>query len=187
MMFATSHRALLLAGGLALALPLAGCGDKVPEATQQAAGGEISNDTLASELADAGSLGTVSQGLKDTGLAQVFDGSAAYTILAPNDAAFKAIADQNLGAPENKAMLAEVLRDHILPGALSEADIAKAIQTSGKPVEMTTMGDTTVKFSMDGDKLTVTGPDGKTARLAGEPVLATNGAALPIDAVLRTE
>lgn len=185
MMFATSHRALLLAAGLAMALPVAGCSDGVPEATQQAAGGEISNDTLASELADAGSLSVVSNGLKDTGLAQVFDGSASYTILAPNDAAFKAIADQNLGAPENKAMLAEVLRDHILPGALSEADIAKAIQTSGKPVEMTTMGDTTVKFSIDGDKLTVTGPDGKAAHLAGEPVLATNGAALPIDAVLR--
>lgn len=185
MTFATRPR-LLLAASLGLSLSLAACSGGASDGAEQAeASGTVSNDTLASELADAGSLSTVSAALKDTGLGSVFDGSAAYTLLAPNDTAFKAVADQNLSAPENKALLAEVLRDHILPGALSEADIAKAIEANGKPVEMTTMGDTTVKFSMDGDKLTMTTGDGQTAHLAGAEILATNGAALPIDAVLR--
>lgn len=176
----------LLAASLGLSLSLAACSGEAPDSAERAeAGGTVSNDTLASELADAGSLSTVSTALKDTGLGSVFDGSAAYTLLAPSDTAFKAVADQNLSAPENKALLAEVLRDHILPGALSEADIAKAIEANGKPVEMTTMGDTTVKFSMDGDKLIMTTGDGQTAHLAGKGILATNGAALPIDAVLR--
>ncbi|WP_172799858.1 fasciclin domain-containing protein [Croceicoccus bisphenolivorans] len=178
---ANKRGSLMLAASLAFALPLAAC-----SGSEEAATGEtVSNDTLASELADAGSLSTVSSALNDTGLAQVFDGSASYTLLAPTDDAFAAIADQKLADPENRALLAEVLRDHVLPGAFSESDIAKAIEASGGPVEMTTMGDTTVTFSMEGETLTVTGEDGNSAHVSAQPVLATNGAAMPIDAVLR--
>ncbi|MBB3988976.1 fasciclin domain-containing protein [Croceicoccus naphthovorans] len=176
-----NRRALLVAASVAFALPLAAC-----SGTEEAATGEtVSNDTLASELADAGSLDKASAALKDSGLAQVFDGTASYTLLAPTDEAFDKIASEGLDKPENKALLAEVLRDHVLPGALSESDIAKAIESNGGKVEMTTMGDTTVTFAMDGDTLTVSGPDGASARVVGEPVLASNGAAMPIDTVLR--
>ncbi|RVQ66443.1 fasciclin domain-containing protein [Croceicoccus ponticola] len=172
---------VMIAATLALALPLAACSQ-----SEQAATGEtVSNDTLAGELGSVDTLSTVSSAMKDSGLAQVFDGTASYTLLAPTDAAFGALADKDLDKPENRALVAEILRDHVLPGAISAKDIAKAIETSGGPVEMTTMGDTTVTFSMDGDKLTVTGADGTSAHVAGEEVLASNGAALPIDAVLR--
>lgn len=172
---------IFLAATLAVALPLVACSE-----TEQAATGEtVSNDTLASGLAGNGDLSTVSGALNDSGLAQVFDGTASYTLLAPTDVAFAALADAGLDKPENRALLVDILRDHVLPGALSEGDIAKAIETSGSPVEMTTMGETTVKFAMDGDRLTVTGADGSSAHIAGEAVLASNGAAIPIDAVLR--
>lgn len=172
---------LLLSASLVLAIPLAAC-----SGSEEAATGEtVSNDTLASELADAGSLSTISSALKDTGLAQVFDGTASYTLLAPTDDAFDAIADDGLTDPENRALLAEVLRDHVLPGALSANDISKAIESNGGPVEMTTMGGAPVTFAMDGTTLTVTGENGETANVTGDPVLASNGAAMAIDGVLR--
>lgn len=182
-MIATRLRGgLFMAATLALAVPLAACNS----GTEEAATGEtISNDTLAAELGDADSLSMVGTAMKDTGLAQVFDGSASYTLLAPTDDAFNAVSAAGLDKPENRALLAEVLRDHVLPGAMSEEDIAKAIEAKGGPVEMKTMGDATVTFSKEGDALTVKTGDGTTAKVTGKEVLATNGTALPIDTVLR--
>ena len=171
---------LMLSASLALAIPLAACSD-----SEEAATGEtVSNDTLASELANTGTLSTVSAALNETGLAQVFDGTASYTLLAPTDTAFEALAGMGLDKPENRALLAEVLRDHVLPGAFSEADIADAIESTGGPVEMTTMGGKTVTFAMEGETLTVTSEGGASAAVGTQPVLASNGAAMPIDTVL---
>lgn len=182
-MIATRLRArLFTAAALALAVPLAACGS----GTEEAATGEtVSTDTLAAELGDADGLSKISTAMKDTGLAQVFDGSASYTLLAPTDTAFEAVAGAGLDKPENRALLAEVLRDHVLPGAMSGEDIAKAIETNGGPVEMKTMGETAVTFSKDGDALVVKSADGATAKVTGKELLAANGSALPIDTVLR--
>ncbi|HEX2793739.1 MAG TPA: fasciclin domain-containing protein [Croceicoccus sp.] len=182
-MIATRLRGgLFMAATLALAVPLAACNS----GTEEAATGEtVSNDTLAGELGEADGLSTISTAMKDTGLAQVFDGSASYTLLAPTDDAFTAVGSAGLDKPENRALLAEVLRDHVLPGAMSQQDIAKAIETSGGPVEMKTMGETTVTFSKEGDALMVKTADGTSARVSGKEVLAANGTALPIDSVLR--
>jgi len=174
--------AALVAAALALSIPLAGCGK---EEEKTASGAIISNDTLASLLANDSDLSTVSEAMNDTGLAQVFDGTASYTILAPTDEAFAADAGESLDGPENRALLADVLRDHVLPGSLNTQDIAKAIESSGGPVEMTTMGDMTVTFSKDGDRITAKTDDGTTAVLGTKAVLASNGSAIPIDAILR--
>lgn len=173
---------LLIAASLAFALPLAAC-----SGSEEAATGEtVSNDTLASQLASADSLSTASSALNDSGLGQVFDGTANYTLLAPDDAAFEAASSLELDDPANRALLAEVLRDHILPGAMSGNDIGKAIDDTGGPVEMTTMGDTTVTFTKaDDGTITVSSSDGSEAHFAGDAVMTSNGSAIPIDTILR--
>lgn len=173
---------LMIAASLAFALPLAAC-----SGSEEAATGEtVSNDTLASQLASADSLSMASTALNESGLAQVFDGTANYTLLAPDDAAFEAASSLELNAPENRALLAEVLRDHILPGAMSGTDIDNAIEANGGPVEMTTMGDTTVTFTRGEDgSITVTSSDGSEAHFAGDALMTNNGSAIPIDKLLR--
>ena len=42
-----------------------------------------------------------------------------------------------------------------------------------------------VSFSADGDAITVANEEGATARIAGDPLLAGNGVALPIDGLLK--
>jgi uncharacterized surface protein with fasciclin (FAS1) repeats len=119
---------------------------------------------------------------------QVFDGTAPYTILAPQDAAFDKLgeAGTELRKPEQRAAMVAIVRDHIIPGYLTPDDIGDAIdRAAGNGVKMRTMGDHVVTFARDGEAITVTQEDGSTARLVGEPLLAGNGVAIPVDGVLK--
>lgn len=170
------------ASALACAMLLAGCSDGDREAETEAA--KPSTETLAAMVARADDLSMVSATLKDAGLAQVFDGTAAYTLLAPRDAAFTGLgaAGATLQTPEQRPAMVAVLRDHIVPGYLTPADISKAIalDPDGK-VAMRTMAGHTLTFAEDGDAITVTGDDGQTVRFAGDALLASNGVAIPVD------
>lgn len=170
-----------LAAGL---LMLGGCDSGAPQENGSA---DASSATLASLISDADDLDEVSGALDQAGLTQAFDGVASYTVLAPNDEAFAALApvEQNLPEEDRGAVLAAVLRDHILPGYLTPEDIGKAIeaQQSGT-VSIQTMGDSTLTFAMEGEAIRVTSSDGSSAILLGEGLRGSNGVAIPIDAVL---
>lgn len=184
-------RAASLAGvraalGAALLAGLSACGSGSEETTAASAA-KSADGTLATALSDAPGMTTVSTALKSTGLSNVFDGGAAYTILAPDDDAFGALgaAGTGLQQPENSAAMAAILRDHILPGYLTVADIDSALKASGgKPVKMKTMGDTEVSFSREGNALVVSMPDGARAKVDGAGLVASNGVVIPLDAVL---
>ena len=121
-------RRLLIAGMAAVCLAgVSACSDEAEEPNSEASA-EPSNETLASSLNDAPGLTTVASGLGDSGLAKVFDGTASYTLLAPTDDAFGKLGDKmnTLKGPENRAAMAAILRDHILPGHLTPTDIDAA-------------------------------------------------------------
>lgn len=181
------RRAILACLSAALLVPLASCGD-ADEETSTATAVTPSDGTLAAALSDAPGLTTVAAALKSTGLASVFDGTAPYTLLAPDDDAFGALGDagKTLQSPENGAAMAEILRDHILPGHMTVADIDAALMAAnGKPVKMKTMGGKEVSFAREGETLTVSTPDGARAKVDGAGLSASNGVVIPLDAVLR--
>ena len=166
-------------------LMLQACSGDAAEGDEAA---EASDETLASMVAESDDLSTVSGVLGDAGLAQVFDGAAAYTLFAPEDAAFEALgeAGEDLRTPEQRAAMVAILRDHIVPGYLTPDDIENAIALADDgSVEMRTMGDHTLTFTGEGEVVTVTGEDGATAQFAGDALRASNGVAIPLDAVLR--
>ena len=79
-----------------------------------------------------------------------------------------------------------ILRDHIVPGYLTPADIENAIELAEDgSVEIRTMGNHTLTFTSEGDTITVTGEDGASAKFAGDALRASNGVAIPLDTVLR--
>ena len=122
-------RTSFIAALSALALiPLAGCNEKSPDSAE-ASSDQVKSGTLASEIGSAAGMSTVATALKGTGLAGIFDGSAPYTLLAPDDDAFGALGETGtmLKAPENGAAMAEVLKAHILPGYVTVADIDKSV------------------------------------------------------------
>jgi len=144
-------------------------------------------ETLAEALAATPKLSIVAGALGQTGLAQVFDGASAYTILAPDNAAFDALGElsEKLQRPANRAAMAAVLRDHTLPGYVTPADIETALKNKNGPVEIETMGDHTLTFRQSRNGIAVTSEDGSSAELAGPAVKASNGVAIPIDGLLK--
>jgi uncharacterized surface protein with fasciclin (FAS1) repeats len=173
------------AAAAALTLCLAACGDqKAGASADGAAAAQPSSRTLAASLKDADQLNALEGAATSSGLASVLDGVGPYTVFAPTDAAFQTAG----GAPSGdqmKAQSAALLRAHIVPGALTRADIAAALdRASGDKVEMRTMADGVLTFSRDGQVVVVTGPDGASGRLTGDEVLASNGVIQPVDGVL---
>ena len=179
-----THDKRRLSVALAATLLLAACSSGSTPSDDAAV--KPSNDTLAALVSRTSDLSVVSATLKDAGLAQVFDSTAAYTLLAPRDAAFDSLGDEGkaLRSPEQRPAMVAVLRDHIVPGYLTPADIANAVKLDpdGK-VAMKTMGGHTLTFTSKDGTITATSQDGVSVHFAGDPLLASNGVAIPVDAL----
>lgn len=164
-------------------MALAGCG----EAADKADGTETaapSSRTLAATLKDDRAFGTLERVLDNAALGEVLDGTGPYTVFAPSDAAFTASAG-DLGDEAMKAQGAAMLRAHIVPGALTRADILAAIaREEGGEVQMRTMANSLLTFSKEGETVIVAGDNGARARLTGDESVASNGVVQPVDGLL---
>jgi uncharacterized surface protein with fasciclin (FAS1) repeats len=167
-------------------LALAGCGDRAEKTTTTTAAAPAApNRTLAAVLGDDRAHGALSRVAANAGLAEVLEGVGPYTVLAPPDAAVKGVGGADLTDPALKAEGAALLRAHVLPGALTRADIASAIDRgAGKGAQMRTMAGGLLTFTRSGEAIVVTAPDGASARLTGEETLASNGVLQPVDGLL---
>ena len=163
-------------------LSLAACGGEAEKADGTAAA--PSSTTLAAAIGDAGDLDTLEGVVKNAGLSDVLDGKGPYTVFAPANAALGA-AGTDLSGASMKAQSAALLRAHIVPGALTRADILAAIERNGgKSLQMLNMADGLLTFSKDGEAVVVTAADGATARLTGAESVVSNGVVQPVDGVL---
>jgi len=181
------QRSLAIAAAAAL-LPLGACSKESDKAdTEKMAAPEPSGDTLAEAMSKQDDLSTLSGALRDTGLSQVFDNAGSYTIFAPTNAAFDKLgeAGKGLRQADQRAVLAAVLRDHIVPGYLTPDDIGTAIDAQGGRVKVQTMGNHKLTFTRDGDAYRVAAEDGSSAKITGDAVTASNGVAIPLDGVLK--
>ena len=164
-------------------MALAGCGEGAGKADGTGAA-EPSNRTITATLKGDRAFGTLERVLDNAALGDVLAGKGPYTVFAPSDAAFTASAG-DLGDEAMKAQGAALLRAHIVPGALTRADIRAAIDRgSSGTAEMRTMANSLLTFSKDGDALIVTGDNGARGRLTGDETLASNGVVQPVDALL---
>lgn len=178
----------VLATLAAAALTLGACAEEAEQGqTEQASETESASETLAQAISGADNLSMAAKTLGDVGLAPVFDGAGSYTILVPNNEAFAALGevhDASAGA-DHRAAMAAILRDHIVPGYLTPADIGAAIDAQGGTVRAETMGEQTLRFTRDGEGIRVTSEDGSTALISGDALRASNGVAIPLDGVLK--
>lgn len=154
-------------------------GDKIEQA-------QPSSRTLAATLQAENGFGTLRETATNAGLTGVLEGVGPYTVFAPADAAFTAggtaadFTDETM-----RAQGAELLRAHIVPGALTQRDIEAAIERDGGgDVQMRTMANTLLTFSRDGEAIVVSADNGARGRLTGEERLASNGVFQPVDALL---
>jgi uncharacterized surface protein with fasciclin (FAS1) repeats len=149
-----------LAASFAAALVLAAC------ATTPAP------KSIADTAAANPQLSTLNKLLNDAGMADQLRGPGPYTVFAPTDEAFKAVPPATLEAiAKDKTRLKAVLAYHVVPGALTSADVKNG------PVKTVQGGDVTLYKS--GTFLTV-----EEALVTTPDVRATNGVIQVVDKVL---
>jgi uncharacterized surface protein with fasciclin (FAS1) repeats len=162
-------------------LLLASCGPSTNKATTQTATeskAAPSSKTLAATVS-----GDLAKVVSNAGLDKALAGVGPYTLFAPPDATLKSGVD--FTAPANRAEAAALLRDHIVPGTLTRADIAAAVdRAGGKGAQMRTMAGGLLTFTKDGGTIVATAPDGAAARLTGEESLVSDGVLQPTDGLL---
>jgi len=118
--------------------------------------------------------------VRSVGMEPVLKGPGPYTLLLPTDAAMNAAGD--LGT--DKAKLARLLSNHVLPGTITVADVAKAIAAHGGKAQLATMAGTTLTATRQGDAIRLTGPGGAATVTDAEEVFG-NGVVHRIDGVLQ--
>ncbi len=92
--------------------------------------------------ASAGDLTTFVTAVKAAGLVQEFQGKGPFTIFAPSDEAFAKLGEgavKDLLLPANKAKLAGILANHVVPGMIMAADVKnmKATNINGQDLDIT--------------------------------------------------
>ncbi|MBB3697114.1 fasciclin domain-containing protein [Flammeovirga yaeyamensis] len=128
-------------------------------------------NTIVDVARDAGSFTSLLGALSDTELTDLFnfDGDEAYTVFAPNDAAFAAISDvlPTLTTEE----IARILAHHVVPSKIMEGDLSEGAM-------VTTLAGTKLTVSLMGGA-TINGVD-----IVATDVEASNGVIHVIDEVL---
>lgn len=127
---------------------------------------------LADTLANTPSLSTLNTLVNKAGLTDTLKTGGPFTVLAPNNDAFKAVPAKTMDElAQNPQKLKDVLTYHVLVGKTMAADV--------KNSNAKTVNGATVALSKAGDFVTVEGAMVTTADLA-----ATNGVVHIIDTVL---
>lgn len=115
---------------------------------------------------------TLTAAVKQAGLAGTLEGPGPFTVFAPTDDAFAALAAAGI---DPEATLQNILLYHVVPGNLKAADVLAAgtltTAFAGKTFDVS-------------DSAVITTPDGVTANIVVTDIEASNGVIHVIDAVI---
>lgn len=131
---------------------------------------------------------TFANAVRTAGLTETLSGAQPYTLFAPTESAFQALPGGTgaMLAPEAKGQLVALLTGHIVPGAVTAADLGAAIERGKGKAELATVGGSNLSFTRDGDAIVVTDAAGGKARVTRADQLASNGVVHHVDGVLRS-
>lgn len=156
---------------LPLALTLGACDD---DSGPMGTGDDLG--TIVAVAQDAGSFSTLLTALDVAGLTAALEGMGPYTVFAPTDDAFAAIAPETLnGLLADTEQLAAVLTYHVVPGAITSGQV---VGLSSAP----TLNGKALAISVDGGTVRV-----DNATVTATDIEASNGIIHVIDGVLLPE
>jgi len=131
-------------------------------------------------------VSTLVSAVSAAGLEETLMGTGPFTVFAPTNAAFAKVNKDAMGdlmQPANKGKLADLLKYHVASGSIKSTDLAKMIKDGGGTATVKTMGGS-LKASMDGEKIVLTDGKGNKSTVTSADMVASNGVAHTVDAVL---
>ena len=133
-------------------------------------------------------LSTLVSALKAADLDQMLSESGSYTVFAPSNNAFeklpKKMSIAELGKPENKEMLTQVLQYHVVSGVITSGKLVEAINGANGKYTFTTVGGKDLTASLKGDKINLKDEKGNRTEIVLGNVEASNGVVHVINDVL---
>ena len=134
-----------------------------------------SNQDIVDTAVSAGQFKTLAAALGAAGLVETLKGPGPFTVFAPTDAAFAKLPAgtvESLLKPENKAKLTAILTYHVVPGAVTAAQVTKLDEAK-------TVNGAMVKVSTDHGKVMI-----NDATVVKADIPASNGVIHVIDTVI---
>lgn len=144
------------------------------------------NDIVANAMNSADHT-TLVAAVQAAGLVETLQGEGPFTVFAPTNEAFAALpagsVDQLL-LPENKERLVQVLTCHVVGAEAFSDAIGQMIADGGGSHAIETLGGCVLQAQMNGDAITLTDEQGRTASVTIADVDQSNGVIHVIDQVL---
>lgn len=179
---------LAVSAALAAGCQQQGAADNRSAATGNQSAAELPDRNIGQTLAGSAEHSTLVQAVKAAGLEATLAGSQPYTLFAPTNAAFERLPQgttESLLQADAKGRLTSILTYHIVPGVVTAADLAKAIEQGGGKTELATVGGGRISISQQDGATIITDSTGGTARITRADLLQSNGVVHVVDGVLR--
>ena len=129
--------------------------------------------------------------LKDAGVADMLKGKGPYTVFAPTDAAFAALAPDARSAladPGHRADLSRAMRYLIVPGVFDSQALLKRIAEGGGEASLMTVDGRTITATLNGPtNIALMDEKGDVADIAIYDIYQSNGVIQVIDRVIAPE
>jgi uncharacterized surface protein with fasciclin (FAS1) repeats len=121
--------------------------------------------------------------IRAANLGAALKGAGPYTIFAPSNTAFSNLSSGKLDSLlADPAKLATLLKGHVVEGKYDKAAILKALATP--PATLKTLDGQTLTLGVSDKHLQITDAQGNKANFIAFDMLATNGVAIGLNAVL---
>lgn len=149
---------------------------------------EMMATSIAAVASKNDELSTLVSALKAADLVQMLSEPGSYTVFAPSNNAFeklpKKMSIAELGKPENKEMLTQVLQYHVVSGEITSDKLVEAINGANGKYTFTTVGGKDLTANLKGDKINLKDEKGNRTEIVLGNVEASNGVVHVINDVL---
>ncbi len=143
--------------------------------------------TIASAVAANADLSTLGGALTAADLTATLSGPGPFTVFAPTNAAFELIPAEtrtSLMAPANKAALTTLLQFHVVAGNVTSAQLKQQIEAGNGTAELQTVAGQTLKASLEGEQIVLTGENNSKAYVTLADQSSSNGTVHVVNGIL---
>jgi uncharacterized surface protein with fasciclin (FAS1) repeats len=144
----------------------------------------VQNKDIVDNAVNAKNVTTVVAAVKAAGLVDTLKSAGPFTVFAPNNGAFDKLPAgtvDTLLKPENKTMLADILKYHVVSGTYTSADLRVMAQ---KGETLTTVQGGTLTPVIENNKVAIKDAKGDIVSIETADVISSNGVTHVINSVL---
>lgn len=143
--------------------------------------------TIAAAVLANADLSSLEAALVSADLTATLGGAGPFTVFAPTNAAFDLIpaaTRTQLMDPANRASLTKLLTFHVVPGNITSAQLREQITAGGGTANLQTVAGQTLRASLEGEQIVLTGENNSKAYIASADMAQSNGTVHVVNGIL---